>query len=112
MSKCALDIRKDIVNAVGKKLTIDGAIIDGNVGYFPNPNKASSVINAINKQFNDPSLVQESEKGSFTISPSEELVGKYLNEYNRKQIKNTKRKCELYYATRSNSKHERRSNVL
>jgi hypothetical protein len=85
MSKCALDIRKDIVNTVGKKLTIDGAIVDGNVGYFPNPNKASSVINAINKQFNDPSLVQESEKGSFTISPSEELVGKYLNEYNRKQ---------------------------
>jgi len=85
MSKCALDIRKDIVNAVGKKLTIDGAIVDGNVGYFPNPNKASSVINAINKQFNDPSLVQESEKGSFTISPSEELVGKYLNEYNRKK---------------------------
>ena len=36
MSKCALDIRKDIIDTAGRKLVEKGAIVEGNVGYFPN----------------------------------------------------------------------------
>lgn len=90
MSKCALDIRKDIIRAVGKKLTLNGAIVEGDIGYFTNPNKASSVINAVNKEFNDGSLIKEGEKGSFSIIPSDALVALYLNEYNRKQEEGAK----------------------
>lgn len=80
MSKCALDIRKDIVGNVGKKLKKKGAFVDGDVGYFPNPNIASSAINNINKEFNS-LIVKESEKGSFFIDPSDDLVNAYYEQY-------------------------------
>jgi len=64
MSKCALDIRYDIIDTVGEKLTLDGAVVEGEMWYFPNPNKAPSAINSINKEFKE-SVVQEGEKGSF-----------------------------------------------
>lgn len=82
MSKCSLDIRKDIIDAAGKKLADKGAIVDGNVGYFSNPNKSSDVILSVNKEFND-LVVKESEKGSFFIDPSDALVNIYFEEYKR-----------------------------
>jgi len=83
MSKCALDIRKDIINDVSKRLTSEGAFVEDNIGYFPNPNIASSVIQSINKSFNNNPVVQEGEKGSFSINPSDTLVNIYLEQYNR-----------------------------
>lgn len=80
MSKCALDIRYDIIDTATEKLVANGAIVEGEVGHFPNPNKASSAINSINKEFKE-SVVQEGEKGSFTINPSESLVDTYFQEY-------------------------------
>lgn len=80
MSKCALDIRYDIVDTATEKLVANGAVVEGEMGYFPNPNKASSVINSINREFKD-QVVQEGEKGSFTINPSETLVDIYFDEY-------------------------------
>ena len=80
--KCSVDIKKDIVSAVSKKLTREGAVIDGDVGYFPNPNIASAAINSVNKEF-DSLVVKESEKGSFFIDPSDQLVNIYLDAYNR-----------------------------
>ena len=82
MSKCSLDIRKDIIDAAGKKLADKGAIVDGNVGYFPNPNKSSDAILSVNKEFNN-LVVKESEKGSFFIDPSDALVDIYFEEYKR-----------------------------
>jgi len=86
MSKCALDIKKDIIGKVGKRLTVEGAIVDGNVGYFLNPNRASSIITSVNKEFDNQSVVQEGEKGSFSINPSDALVNVYFEEYQRQQI--------------------------
>lgn len=80
MSKCALDIRKDIIDTVGDKLRENGAFVDGNVGYFRNPNKSTAAINTINKEFNA-YIVKEGEQGSFFIDPSEQLVQSYYNEY-------------------------------
>ena len=82
MSKCALDIKKDIIDAAAKRLTAKGAYVFEDNGYFSNPNIASSVINDINKEFGD-LLVKEGDKGSFFIDPSEKLVNAYLDYYNR-----------------------------
>jgi hypothetical protein len=49
MSKCSVDIRKDIVDAVTKRLKAKGAYVFEDSGYFGNPNISSSVINGINK---------------------------------------------------------------
>ena len=86
MSKCALDIKKDIINNVGNKLTVQGAIVDGNVGYFPNPNRASITIASINREFDNQSVVQEGERGSFTINPPDALVNIYFEQYKREQV--------------------------
>ena len=80
MSKCALDIRKDIIDTVGDKLRENGAFVDGDIGYFRNPNKSTSVINALNKEFKAP-IIKEGEQGSFFIDPSEQLVQAYYNHY-------------------------------
>jgi len=82
MSKCSLDIKKDIIDAAGKKLVDKGAVVDGNIGYFSNPNKASDAILSVNKEFND-LVVKESEKGSFFIDPSDALVNVYFEEYKK-----------------------------
>jgi hypothetical protein len=82
MSKCSLDIKKDIIDAAGKKLVDKGAFVDGNVGYFSNPNKASDAILSVNQEFND-LVVKESEKGSFFIDPSDALVNIYFEEYKK-----------------------------
>jgi hypothetical protein len=82
MSKCSLDIRKDVIDAAGKKLADKGAFVEGNAGYFPNPNKASDAILSVNREFND-LVVKEGEKGSFFIDPSEDLVNTYFEEYKR-----------------------------
>jgi len=82
MSKCALDIKRDIIDTVGEKLTEKGASVEGNVGYFPNPQRASAAINSVNKEFGD-IVVKQSEQGSFFIDPSEQLVQVYFNEYNK-----------------------------
>jgi len=83
MAKCLLDIKKDIIDSVKNSLTKEGAIIKNVTGFFPNPNKASTAINKINKDFKD-IVIKEGEKGSFTIEPSNELAQKYLDTYNRK----------------------------
>jgi hypothetical protein len=82
MSKCSVDIRKDIVDAVTKRLTAKGAYVFEDNGYFGNPNISSSVINGINKEFGD-LVVQEGEQGSFFIKPSDRLVQLYLDHYNK-----------------------------
>ena len=82
MSKCSVDIRKDIVDAVTKRLTAKGAYVFEDSGYFGNPNISSSVINGINKEFGD-LVVQEGEQGSFFIKPSDRLVQLYLDHYNK-----------------------------
>jgi hypothetical protein len=84
MSKCALDIRKDIVATVGRKLTEKGAIVQGDVGYFPNPSRAGAAINDINSEFKT-SIVKESEKGSFLIEPSDDLINRYFEQYKRQE---------------------------
>ena len=81
MSVCSLDIRKDIIEDAGERLTELKATVEGNVGFFANPNRASSAINEVNKHFGD-LVVKEGEKGSFFIDPSSSLVQEYLNEYN------------------------------
>lgn len=80
MSKCQLDIKKDIIDTVGDTLKEAGAFVEGNAGYFPNPRNATPAINSINKEFKT-LIVQEGEKGSFFIEPSDELVQQYYNEY-------------------------------
>jgi hypothetical protein len=81
MSKCSLDIREDLIDKAFEKLKAEGAVIEeGIYGYFPNPNKASSVINSINKEFKD-TIVEEGEKGSFVINPSERLINVYFEKY-------------------------------
>jgi hypothetical protein len=81
MSVCSLDIRKDIIEDAGERLTKLKATVEGDVGFFANPNIASSAINDVNKQFGD-LVVKEGEKGSFFIDPSPSLVQEYLNDYN------------------------------
>jgi hypothetical protein len=81
MSKCLVDIKKDIIDDVTKKLSNQGATIEDNVGYFANPNKASKAIGSINKEYKE-IVVKESEKGSFMIEPSDRLAQKYLDKFN------------------------------
>ena len=100
MSKCSLDIRKDIIDAAGKKLVDKGAIVDGNVGYFPNPNKSSDAILSVNKEFND-LVVKESEKGSFFIDPSNALVNTYFEEYKRNLPPDVSLQIETFPASRA-----------
>jgi hypothetical protein len=82
MSKCLLDIKKDIIDDVTKKLSNQGATIEDNVGYFTNPNKASKAIDSVNKEYKE-IVVKESEKGSFIIDPSNALAQKYLDKFNQ-----------------------------
>ena len=82
MSKCALDIRLDIIDTVGDKLKAEGAVVENNMGYFPNPSKASKAINAVNKEFGE-LVAKQGEQGSFMIDPSEKLVQDYFTEYNK-----------------------------
>jgi len=82
MAKCSLDIRKDIIDNVGEKLTNQGAFVEGTAGYFYNPKKAPSVINSINNEFKDV-VVKEGEKGSFFIDPSDGLVDLYFEQYKK-----------------------------
>ena len=82
MSKCLVDIKKDIIDDVTKKLSKQGAIIEDNVGYFTNPNKASKAIDSVNKEYKE-IVVKESEKGSFIIDPSNALAQKYLDKFNQ-----------------------------
>ena len=100
MSKCSLDIRKDIIDAAGKKLADKGAIVDGNVGYFSNPNKSSDAILSVNKEFND-LVVKESEKGSFFIDPSDALVNTYFEEYKENLPPDVSLQIETFPATRA-----------
>ena len=81
MSKCLVDIKKDIIDDVTKKLSNQGATIEDNVGYFANPNKAGKAIASVNKQYKE-LVVKESEKGSFIIDPSDRLAQKYLDKFN------------------------------
>ena len=81
MSKCLVDIKKDIIDDVTKKLSKQGATIEDNVGYFANPNKATKAIASVNREYKE-LVVQESEKGSFIIDPSNRLVQKYLDKFN------------------------------
>lgn len=81
MSKCLVDIKKDIIDDVTKKLSKQGATIEDNTGYFANPNKASKAIDSVNREYKD-LVVKESEKGSFMIDPSDKLAQKYLDKFN------------------------------
>ena len=73
MAKCSLDIKKDIIDTVGKKMSKLGATVEGNVGFFPNPSRSSNAINSINKEFGS-LVVQAGEQGSFFIEPSNALI--------------------------------------
>jgi len=85
MTKCSLDIKKDIIDEAGEMLTKMKATVEGNVGFFANPNNATPAINQVNNRFGD-LLVKEGEKGSFMIDPSEALVEYYYDEYKRTNI--------------------------
>jgi len=80
MSKCSLDIKKDIIDKVGNKLTDRGATVQDTAGYFANPNKASKAIAEVNAEFKD-LVIKEGEKGSFFIDPSDKLVDTYFTKY-------------------------------
>ena len=80
MSVCSLDIRKDIIEDAGERLTKLKATVDGNVGFFANPNRASAAISEVNRHYND-LVVKESEKGSFFIDPSPALVDEYFERF-------------------------------
>lgn len=80
MSKCSLDIRKDIIDTVGDTLRKSDAYVEGNVGYFPNPSNATAVINSINREY-ESIVVKQGEQGSFFIEPSDAMVQEYYNEY-------------------------------
>lgn len=80
MSVCSLDIRKDIIEDAGERLTKLKATVDGNVGFFANPNRASASISEVNRHYND-LVVKESEKGSFFIDPSPALVDEYFERF-------------------------------
>lgn len=82
MSKCALDIRLDIIDTVGDKLKGEGAVVQNDMGYFPNPSRADKAIRKVNKEFGD-LVVKQGEQGSFLIDPSERLVQDYFTEYNK-----------------------------
>ncbi|NDB81396.1 MAG: hypothetical protein EB127_01415, partial [Alphaproteobacteria bacterium] len=84
MIKCSLDIKKDIIDEAGEMLTSKGAYVEKEVGYFPNPSKATKAISEINNEFGE-IVIKESEKGSFFIDPSPSLVQEYLDEYNKKR---------------------------
>lgn len=79
-TKCAVDIKKDIVDKATEILVKGGAEVQGDVGFFPNPSNSTKVINGVNKEFNS-LVVKESEKGSFTIDPSDRLVDAYFEAY-------------------------------
>jgi hypothetical protein len=81
MSKCLVDIKKDIIDDVTKKLSKQGATIEDNTGYFANPAKAPKAIASVNKEYKE-LVVKESEKGSFIIDPSNKLAQKYLDKFN------------------------------
>lgn len=84
MSKCAIDIKKDIVDAAGNMLTQRGATVDGQYGYFTNPRVSSKAIGEVNREFKD-LVVKEGEQGSFFIDPSEKLVNTYFEEYRKQE---------------------------
>lgn len=94
MSKCALDIKKDIIGTVGRMLRERGAYVDSDAGYFPNPNISTMRIMEINKLFNS-LVVKEGEKGSFFIDPSDRLVDLYFSEYKQVIAPQSKRKLFL-----------------
>lgn len=83
-TKCATDIKKDIVNGVAKILRSKGAYINigEDSGYFPNPNISTSQINMVNRMFKE-LVVKEGEKGSFYIDPSTALINVYFEEYKK-----------------------------
>ena len=83
MAKCLIDIKKDIIDKAAEKLVYRGAVVSGNVGYFPAPNKASKAIAEVNDEFRE-AFVKESEKGSFFIDPSDSLVDKYFEEFKKR----------------------------
>lgn len=80
MSKCSLDIKKDIIDTVGNKLTDKGATVQDTAGYFANPDRAFKAIAEVNAEFKD-LVVKEGEKGSFFIDPSDKLVDAYFTKY-------------------------------
>lgn len=82
MPKCSVDIKKDIVDHAGSMVAQKGAIVQGNVGYFANPAKASKAIAEVNREFGE-TVIKEGERGSFFIEPSDGLVKLYFDEYKR-----------------------------
>ena len=84
MSKCSLDIKKDIIDDVTKKLSNQGATIEDTVGYFANPANASKAIESVNRQYKE-LVVKESEKGSFIIDPSDAIVNVYFTKYKQNE---------------------------
>lgn len=82
MAKCSLDIKKDIIDDVANRLTQKGAVVQNEVGYFPNPSKATEAISSVNNEFGE-RVISEGQQGSFIIQPSPSLVQEYLEEYNK-----------------------------
>ena len=77
---CALDIKKDIIDDVSKKLQKENAFVENGVGYFPAPSEATKTINSINREFKN-IVIKEGEKGSFIIDPPPALINQYYQEY-------------------------------
>ena len=83
MVKCALDIKKDIIEKAGDMLSKRGAYVNGNTGYFPNPSMAKRAWE-VNKEFGT-MVVKDGEKGSFFIDPPQDLVQLYFDEYKKSE---------------------------
>lgn len=97
MAKCLSDIKTDLTREIATKLAREGATIEGEMGYFPNPKKADKAIGKINAEYRE-LVVQQGEQGNFSILPSDRLAEYYLDEYNRmKEIERAKGLDEMNF---------------
>lgn len=95
MSKCSIDIRKDIVSYVSNKLLKTGYFTGLNDNTLPLNHKGSknmysiyNHIDNINKSFKEEVATFNSDSKYVYIDPSDELIGKYLKSYKAKELNN------------------------
>jgi hypothetical protein len=111
MSVCSLDIKKDIIEDAGERLTKLKATVDGNVGFFANPNRASAAINEVNRHYND-LVVKEGEKGSFFIDPSPALVDEYFEKFKAENPGEVQFRPEGFYMGDDALEEQERGNLF
>ena len=111
MSICSLDIKKDIIEDAGERLTKLKATVDGNVGFFANPNRASAAINEVNRHYND-LVVKEGDKGSFFIDPSPKLVDEYFEKFKLENPEEVEFRPEGFYMGDDALEEQERRNLF